>query len=69
VPSFVFAFVVGEGLTSALGRPNAGDEQAPESTALIAVVPALVVFAVTAGFAVWFGRRGVGLDDPWGGSR
>lgn len=66
VPSFALAFAVGEGLTSALGYPTGGQEQAPWWAALVAVVPALVVFALPAVFAVHFGRRAVDLGDPRG---
>jgi Na+/melibiose symporter-like transporter len=63
VPSFFLAFLVGEGLVSALGYPVGGEEQAPWWVALVATVPALVVFAVPAVLAVWFGRRAVRLGD------
>jgi hypothetical protein len=66
VPSFVLAFVIGEGLIAALGYPSGGDEQAPWWAALTAVVPALVVFALPALSAVRFGRRAVSLGDPRG---
>lgn len=63
-PSFLLAFVVGEGLVSALGWPVGGDEQAPWWAMLTATVPALVVFALPAFLAVHFGRRAVRLGDP-----
>ena len=66
VPSFALAFGVGEGLISALGYPSGGQDQAPWWAALVAVVPALVVFALPAVFAVHFGRRAVDLGDPRG---
>lgn len=66
VPSFVLAFVIGEGLISALGYPSGGDEQAPWWAALIAVVPALVVFVLPAVFAIHFGRRAVALGEAGG---
>jgi hypothetical protein len=66
VPTFVLAFAIGEGLISALGYPTGGAEQAPWWAALVAVVPALVVFALPAAFAVHFGRRAVALGDPNG---
>jgi hypothetical protein len=63
VPSFGLSFLVGEGLVSALGYPVGGAEQAPWWVALVATVPALVVFVVPAALAVWFGRRAVRLGD------
>jgi Na+/melibiose symporter-like transporter len=63
VPSFGLAFLVGEGLVGALGYPVGGAEQAPWWVALVASVPALVVFALPAVFAVWFGRRALRLGD------
>ena len=66
VPTFVLAFVIGEGLISAFGYPSGGDEQAPWWAVLIAVIPALVVFVLPAVFAVHFGRRAVALGDPRG---
>lgn len=66
VPTFALAFAIGEGLISALGYPTGGAEQAPWWAALVAVVPALVVFALPAVFAVHFGRRAVALGDPHG---
>lgn len=66
VLTFGLAFAVGEGLISALGYPAGGEEQAPWWAALTAVVPALVVFALPAVFAVHFGRRAVAMGDPRG---
>ena len=63
VPSFVLAFVIGEGLVSALGYPTGGDIQAPWWAALVAVVPALVVFAAPAALSVYFGRRAIRQGD------
>jgi predicted membrane-bound mannosyltransferase len=66
VPSFVLAFVVGEGIISALGYPSGGEEQPAWSDMVLAVVPALMVFALPAVLVVHFGRRAVGLGDPQG---
>jgi hypothetical protein len=63
VPSFVLAFIVGEGLISALGYPSGGDAQAPWWAAVIAVIPALLVFVVPAGLSLYFGRRALRLGD------
>jgi hypothetical protein len=63
VPSFVLAFLVGEGLISALGYPTGGAEQPPWWAALAATLPALAVFAVPAVVVVHFGRRAVRLGD------
>jgi hypothetical protein len=63
VPSFGMAFLVGEGLVSALGYPVGGAEQPPWWVAAVAAVPALVVFVVPAALAVWFGSRAVRLGD------
>ena len=63
LPSFFLAFLVGEGLISAMGYPVGGEEQAPWWAAVVATTPALVVFALPAAFAVWFGRRAVRLGD------
>ncbi len=63
VPSFVLAFGVGEGLIAVLGYPAGGDTPAPWWAALVATVPALVVFAVPAAVAVHFGRRAVHDGD------
>ena len=66
VPTFVLAFLVGEGLISALGYPTDGVEQAPWWAALVAVTPALVVFVLPAVAAVHFGRRAMRLGDDRG---
>lgn len=63
VPSFVLAFLVGEGLISALGYPTGGSGQAPWWAALAASVPALVVFVLPAVSAVHFGRRAMRLGN------
>jgi len=66
VPSFALAFLVGEGLISALGYPAGGEDQAPWSAALIAVTPALLVFVLPAVAATHFGRRAMHLGDVRG---
>ena len=66
VPSFGLSFLVGEGLVSALGYTVGGDEQVPWWVALVASVPALVVFVLPAVLAVWFGRRAMRLGDARG---
>ena len=63
VPSFVLAFVIGEGLISALGYPTGGVTQPPWWAVLVAGIPALVVFVLPAVLAVHFGRRGLQQGD------
>lgn len=65
-PSFVLAFLVGEGLISALGYPVGGSAQAPWWATLLAGVPALVVFALPAVLSVHYGRGAVRLGDARG---
>ena len=66
LPSFVLAFLIGEGIASALGYPVGSESQAPWWAVLTASIPALVVFALPAALAVHFGRRAVRLGDPGG---
>ena len=66
LPSFGLAFAVGEGLITALGYPTGTEEQPPWTYALLATVPALIVFALPAVFAAHFGRRALGLGDTRG---
>lgn len=66
VPSFALAFLIGEGLISALGYPVGGAEEAPWWAALTATTPALIVFVLPAVLAVHFGRRAVKLGDVRG---
>jgi hypothetical protein len=66
VPSTGLAFVVGEGLISLLGYPTGGNRLATWWAALAAAVPALVVFALPALAATYFGRRAIRLGDPRG---
>jgi hypothetical protein len=63
LPSFVLAFVIGEGLISALGYPTGGDTDPPWWAVLTATVPALVVFVLPAAFSVHFGRRAIQHGD------
>lgn len=63
VPSFGLAFLIGEGLISALGYPSGGVEQAPWWAALIATTPALIVFILPAVSAAYFSRRATGHGD------
>jgi hypothetical protein len=66
VPSFALAFLIGEGLISALGYPSGGEQQAPWWAALLAAAPALLVFLLPAVSAVHFGRRAMRLGDDRG---
>lgn len=62
VPSFGLAFLVGEGLASAMGY-SVGDARPSWPVVLAAVVPALVVFVLPAVAAVHFGRQALALGD------
>ena len=62
VPSLPLAFLIGEGLASAMGW-SVGDPRPSWPVVLAAVLPALVVFALPAVAAVHFGRRAVRLGD------
>lgn len=62
VPSFGLAFLVGEGLASAMGY-EVGDAMPPWPVVLAATVPALIVFALPAFAAVHFGRQALRLGD------
>lgn len=62
VPSFGVAFLVGEGLVSAMGYEVGGD-QPPWPVAIAATVPALLVFVLPAIAAVHFGRKSLRLGD------
>lgn len=59
----MLAFVIGEGLISALGYPSGGATQPPWWAVLLAAVPALVVFVLPAVLGVHFGRRGLQQGD------
>ncbi len=53
---FVLAFVVGEGLYALLGyQPEVASE--PWWVALVAAVPAIVLFLVPCAAAVWYGNK------------
>ena len=62
-PSFVLAFVIGEGLISALGYPSGDAATPPWWAILLAVVPALVVFVLPAVLSVHFGRQALAQGD------
>ena len=66
VPSFLLAFAIGEGISSALGYPAGGDVASPWWAALIAGVPAMCVFVLPAVAATYFGRRAMRLGDAKG---
>lgn len=62
VPSLGLAFLVGEGLVSAMGYEVGGDRP-PWSVVIAAAVPALVVLVLPAIAAVHFGRQALRLGD------
>jgi hypothetical protein len=66
VPSFALAFLVGEGLISALGYPSGGEDPAPWWTVLTAATPAVAVFVLPAVATVWLGRGAMRLGDDRG---
>lgn len=66
VPSFVLAFLIGEGLISALGFDLADGSHPPVWAMLTAGVPAILVFVLPAALAVHFGRRATALGDEGG---
>lgn len=57
---------MGEGIISLLGHPTGDSRQPAWWAALLAAVPALVVFALPALSATHFGRRAIRLGDPRG---
>lgn len=64
VPSLVAAFITGEGLLAAMG--HSGDQSPPAGTALMAGLPAILVFALPT-LLVWhFGRQAVRRGHPEG---
>lgn len=65
--AFGLAFLIGEGLISALGYP-VGEEgpDAPVWAMLVATVPALLVFCVPAVVSSWFARRAALRGDRRG---
>jgi len=62
--SLLAAFVVGEGLFALLGGTQG--EKPPFWIALVGAGPALVVFALPAILALWFGRRATREGNPRG---
>lgn len=64
VPSFVAAFVTGEGLLAVTGHGD--DPTVPAGVALAAGLPAILVFALPT-LLVWFlGRRAIDRGHPEG---
>jgi hypothetical protein len=64
VPTLVAAFVTGEGLLAAMGHSD--DQSPPAGTALMAALPAILVFALPT-LLVWhFGRRAERHGHPEG---
>ncbi|MCE1174987.1 MAG: hypothetical protein LWW77_10325 [Propionibacteriales bacterium] len=57
IPAFFAAFLVGEGLISLLGYEVGGSVRPPLPAALLATVPALLVFALPLWPVVHFARR------------
>jgi hypothetical protein len=57
VPSLVAAFITGEGLLAAMG--HTGDQSPPAGTALMAGLPAILVFALPTLLVWYFGRQAV----------
>ena len=66
VATFPLAFIIGEGIASALGRPSGGSEAAEWWVMVLAGVPALVVLVLPAVAAVHYGRRAMRLGEPRG---
>jgi hypothetical protein len=64
VVSFVLAFVVGEGLATALGY--SAEDGVQLRPALLAGIPACVVFALPTLLVAHYGRRAVREGDPRG---
>jgi hypothetical protein len=64
IPSLVAAFITGEGLLAAMG--HSGDQSPPAATALMAGLPAILVFALPT-LLVWhFGDRAERRGHPEG---
>jgi heme/copper-type cytochrome/quinol oxidase subunit 3 len=64
VPSVVAAFITGEGLLAAMG--HSGDQTPPAGTALMAGLPAILVFALPT-LLVWhFGHQAEQRGHPEG---
>lgn len=66
VVTFPLAFVIGEGIASALDEPSVGSEPVEWWVMVLAAVPALVVFVLPAVLAVHYGRRAMRLGEPRG---
>ena len=64
VPSLVAAFITGEGLLAALGY--GGDQAPPAGTALMAGLPALLVFALPTLVVWYFGHQAERHGHPEG---
>lgn len=66
--AFGLAFLIGEGLISALGYPvgETAVDDPPLWAILVATVPALLVFCVPAAVSSWFARRAALRGDRRG---
>lgn len=64
--SFVLAFVVGEGTPAWLGYPEPSFDSTPWWVILLAVLPALLLFAAPFLVTVHFSRRAVAEGDQGG---
>lgn len=63
-PSLVAAFITGEGLLAALGHSD--DQSPPAGTALMAGLPAVLVFALPTLLVWYFGRQAERHGHPEG---
>lgn len=64
VPSLVAAFITGEGLLAAMG--HSGDQSPPAGTALLAGLPAILVFASPTLLVWYFGHQALRHGHPEG---
>lgn len=64
VPSLVAAFIAGEGLLAAMG--HSGDQSPPAGTALMAGLPAILVFALPTLLVWYFGHQAERHGHPEG---
>jgi hypothetical protein len=64
VPSLIAAFITGEGLLAALG--HSGDQSPPAGAALMAGLPALLVFALPTLVVWYFGHQAERHGHPEG---